>query len=258
MKYRILLIGLIFSTLLLLSVTGNKNKYKTFSGRKYAQINDTLYAATYEVTNLDYKNFLSQLNEKDYALCKIDSAEWVSKLEGWHNEPMTKHYHTHPAFNSYPVVNISWYGASKYCASLTSKYNKGLKKEKVIFRLPSEAEWNLAAHANPETKLPYTNLMGKNPSGIYLQNVGRITNDTLSFGQDGGFYTVLVSSYPPNNFGLYNIIGNAAEMINIDGIEKGGSWFDTLHVCGINRQQYYSSPDPRVGFRVFAVVQKGK
>jgi len=58
---------------------------------------------------------------------------------------------------------------------------------------------------------------------------------------------------------LYNVIGNASEMINTEGLQKGGDWFTLLEDCSVDKKQNYETPDPRVGFRVIAkVLRKSK
>lgn len=46
--------------------------------------------------------------------------------------PVNEHYLNSPAFDNYPVVNVSWTGANRYC---------GWRDK----RLPTEAEWEMAA-----------------------------------------------------------------------------------------------------------------
>jgi len=55
-----------------------------------------------------------------------------------------------------------------------------------------------------------------------------------SFTDDGGFHTVYTRSYQANNYGLYCMAGNVAEMVNTFDLKnkkingkgtKGGSWF---------------------------------
>ena len=46
---------------------------------------------------------------------------------------------------------------------------------------------------------------------------------------DGGIVTVHTGAYSPNDYGLYNMAGNAAEMLAEDGKIMGGSWLDPLN-----------------------------
>jgi formylglycine-generating enzyme required for sulfatase activity len=225
-----------------------------FLDNKYHRINDTLYACEIEVTNIDYKNFLIYYLSGDYEKCKIDSSLWQSKFEKSYNYPMVKYYHTHAAFNYYPVVNISYYGAVQYCEWLTNRYNRLHLKSRAKFKLPTAQEWTLLSNTNPETGLPFNLLSGKNQVGKYLENIKAYRGDSVNLGEDGGFYTVRTDAYAANLFGLYNVIGNAAEMTDIKDVQKGGSWLDDLKDCTTDKVQTYVTPDPRVGFRVVMII----
>src|SRR6186997_3684156 len=72
------------------------------------KVNDELYVCKYEVSNLEYRNFLGYLKAKDASLAekyKVDTTKWVTQLR--YQEPMAMYYHRHPAYNDYPVVGIS-------------------------------------------------------------------------------------------------------------------------------------------------------
>lgn len=249
---------LLFSFSLTAQSYPEKNNEIKFSGNHYYRINDTLYACEIEVTNKDYKEFLGSLSYDEYEKCKIDSSLWKTNLNfpDSHVAHMVRLYHIHPAFDLYPVVNNPYYGAIKYCEWLTMRYKKSQRKDKVSFELPTEQEWVLLSKTNPATKLPYNLLDGKNKNGRYLENIKAMSGDTVSFGADGGYYPVRTDAYWANSFGLYNVIGNVAEMTNIEDVQKGGSWFDDLQDCLTDKVQTYATPDPRVGFRVVAIVKR--
>lgn len=248
---------LLFSFTLTAQSYPKKIKEIKFLGNHYNHINDTLYACEIEVTNKDYKEFLCSLSNDDFEKCKIDSSLWRTNLNFSDSQVahMVIHYHTHPAFNLYPVVNIPYYGAVKYCEWLNMRYKRLFRKGIVTFKLPTEQEWIVLSNTNLATKLPYNLLDGKNKNGRYLENIKAISGDTVSFGADGGYYPVKTDAYWANSFGMRNVIGNVAEMINIEGIQKGGSWFDDLKDCFTDKVQTYATPDPRVGFRVVAIVK---
>jgi hypothetical protein len=71
---------------------------------------------------------------------------------------------------------------------------------------------------------------------------------------DGFSIMSLVRCYFPNNIGLYDVVGNAAEMINEKGKACGGSWNDLPENSTIQSVKNYSGPDETVGFRVFMEV----
>lgn len=57
-----------------------------------------------------------------------------------------------------------------------------------------------------------------------------------------------------NQFQLYNMFGNVAEMTSEKGIAKGGSFVHTLEECAADRVQVYDSPQAWLGFRCVAEV----
>ena len=64
-----------------------------------------------------------------------------------------------------------------------------------------------------------------------------------------------VNSYWENDFGLYNMSGNVAEMVEEKGIAKGGSWKDGPESLKIEAEhEYDGNAETYVGFRYFAEV----
>ncbi|WP_020527089.1 formylglycine-generating enzyme family protein [Flexithrix dorotheae] len=58
-----------------------------------------------------------------------------------------------------------------------------------------------------------------------------------------------VKSNTPNNFGIYNLIGNMAEMTNTKNISKGGSFNNRLQNISIGKNTTYEKPSVDLGFR---------
>ena len=63
-----------------------------------------------------------------------------------------------------------------------------------------------------------------------------------------------VAAYFPNNIGLYDVVGNVAEMIDQNGKACGGSWNQLPMDCTIRSVTTYHKPTSWVGFRVFMDV----
>jgi formylglycine-generating enzyme required for sulfatase activity len=58
-----------------------------------------------------------------------------------------------------------------------------------------------------------------------------------------------VKSYFPNKIGVYNLIGNVAEMISEEGIAKGGSWINKPEEVSVTEDFHYTKPSDWLGFR---------
>jgi len=231
----------------------------------FVKFSPNLWVAKYEVSNANYKEFISDFqkkNGKEKAVnFKADSTQWAAKIVGV-NEPMHDKYHNHPAYNNYPVLNITKEAAQNYCKWLDEKYKAAKKHKfnKVVFRLPTEAEWMsfsspLIGHRLPwYGNYPYLSDEKGNRSDMFTNiKMMDYASGEYRFIQDGAFYTNTIGSYQSNAIGIYDIIGNVAE-ITSDNKIKGGSWDNTLEECYIDLSQNHSLPDPRVGFRVVMEV----
>ena len=215
--------------------------------KSLVKINDQLYASKFEVTNRQYIDFLNSLIKTYQAgklkTAQIDSAKWADKLA--YNVPYVTYYHRHPAYKDYPVVTITYEGAKLFCEWLTDRYNSDPKRKfkKVIFRLPSEKEWMIAAQGGDHAAIyPWPGNKLINKKGLYLCNFSRPYTDTAGIAgslNDAADITAPVNSYYPNKYGLYNMSGNVAEMIIEKGIAKGGSWKEKSEYLKIDAKYQY-------------------
>jgi formylglycine-generating enzyme required for sulfatase activity len=71
---------------------------------------------------------------------------------------------------------------------------------------------------------------------------------------DGWIMMARTASYFPNDMGLYDVVGNVAEMIQTAGVACGGSWNDPPEASTIHSVKTYAYPNATVGFRVFMEV----
>ncbi len=107
----------------------------------------------------------------------------------------------------HPVLHVSWNDAVAFC-----KW-KGK-------RLPTEAEWEFACRAGREDRLfPWGNKW--KPNDEYRANIWTGEFPTNNDGDDGFASTCSVTNFPPNSFGLYNMVGNAWEWTS--------DWFTIRH-----------------------------
>lgn len=229
------------------------------------------YMSKTEVSNAEYQAFLSELKTTeriaDLALARIDSAGWKDMTA------FRDYYHKHPAYSDYPVVNISHEAAILYCKWLTDKWNKASKNGLVYeFRLPQRAEFIYAAGHGPYAwPGPYIR-NGKNEAMCNYNQIGDAaihrdektreliiihtagSNHIAGSLSDKADVTTPVKSHFPNQYELYNLNGNAAEMIDKKGIAVGGDWSCPGYDVRNESTQIYSGPTPFVGFRPVMVV----
>lgn len=150
---------------------------------------------------------------KDVLNIYPDTLAWIRDFTYSFNEPMTNMYFWHPAYDDYPVVGISWKQARAFCIWRTNLFNSWLNNngQPIVndFRLPTETEWEYAARGGLAlSPYPWGGPYILNSRGCYLANFKPRRGNYIP---DGGFHTVKIGSYNPNNFGLYCMSGNVAE-----------------------------------------------
>ncbi|MFT6333921.1 MAG: sulfatase modifying factor 1 [Saprospiraceae bacterium] len=167
-------------------------------------------ASTY--TEYGVEGSRSSLIQKETANIYPDTLVWIRDFGYSYNEPMTRNYFSHPAFDDYPVVGVDWKQAKAFCHWRTKLWNtyKGLDEPtSEEFRLPTEIEWEHAARGGHElAPYPWGGYYVRNAKGCLLANFkpGR-----GNYPEDGGQYTVKADAYFPNDYGLYCMAGNVAE-----------------------------------------------
>jgi formylglycine-generating enzyme required for sulfatase activity len=157
-----------------------------------------------------YAAFVAATSRPDPPECAIADTETFS----WGQKPgYSWRDPGYPQTDAHPAVCISYDDASAFAAWLAVKTGKP-------YRLPSEAEWELAARAGtttawywgdaPEAGCDKANLitsgmiaaMGSPP---YWRNKLACQNERS--------YSQPVGSYPANAFGLHDMLGNAFEWV---------------------------------------------
>lgn len=205
-----------------------------------------------------------------------DTTVWIKDFVYSYNEPMHNDYFSHPAYQDYPVVGVSWNQAVAFCNWRTN-FKNGYQRDKgepnvSRFRLPNEGEWEYAARGGiPSGTYPWGSPYLLNDRACFLANFKPLRGD---YAVDQAVYTVEAKSYLPNDYNLYNMAGNVAEWTNSSynsgGYEyvsslnpsmglssepkkvvRGGSWKDVAYFLRVSSRDYEYSDTSRsyIGFR---------
>lgn len=206
--------------------------------------------AKYEVTLAEYRKFIEDTNYQSGKECmhRIGS-RWFGSGEkdgDWQNNIYAEN-------EFHPVVCISRTDAVNYTKWLSEKSGKN-------YRLPTEAEWEYAARAGTQTRYAYGDEKDSskackfgNVSDLHANQLsGKLydapygSNYTIQPCNDGEVIISVVGLYQPNQFGVYDMIGNVVERLEdcyqenyenapVDGsavtkencdtyVARGGSW----------------------------------
>jgi formylglycine-generating enzyme required for sulfatase activity len=125
----------------------------------------------YEVTFAEYDQFAQATGREE------------SSDEGWGR-------------GNRPVINVFWNDATGYAEWLSEQTGQ-------TYRLPTEAEWEYAARAGSNTKYWWGNEIGKNRAAC--------GGCGAKWGWDAKRMTAPIGSFAPNQFGLYDTVGNVWE-----------------------------------------------
>ncbi len=206
------------------------------------------FIGQYEITNKQFKMFNPKHNSGESKLYNL-------------NRP------------NQPVVNVSWDEIQKYVKWLYIQ-------TKEIYRLPTEAEWEYAARAGVKKDTYWKSAK----DACKYANIYDITahNKIKSYLQkpfpckDGYVATAPVGKFLPNRFGLYDMIGNAAEWcydtfytkaysiskmdnpvyinpyVSLAKSVRGGSWYSTQKDARLSARSNYMPGliNDFIGFRL--------
>lgn len=89
--------------------------------------------------------------------------------------------------DSLPVTYVTWFAARAFCMHAGK-------------RLPTEVEWEYAAH-------------GGTPGDVYPWGDSAPNTSRANYGAGGIGHPVVIMHYPPNGYGLYDMAGNVWEFL---------------------------------------------
>ncbi|MFM2224545.1 MAG: gliding motility protein GldK [Bacteroidota bacterium] len=249
----------------------------------------------YDFVYIDWKEAAKKENrdkprstflKNNYIRIYPDTLCWIHDYTYAYNEPLTRNYYSHPAFDNYPVVGVNWKQATAFSIWRTRFMNdfnrQNARVDAEDFRLPFESEWEYAARGGHDNSpYPWGGPYLRNAKGCILANFKPMRGNYL---EDGGVYTVKADAYFPNDFGLYNMSGNVSEWcadiyyenayafthdlasaIKYDAkdgeggdnpamkrkVLRGGSWKDVGYKlqCGTREWEFQDTAKCYIGFR---------
>jgi formylglycine-generating enzyme required for sulfatase activity len=165
-----------------------------------------------EVTVGQFRQFVDVTGYKTDAERNKHNKSGCYINKDWKKHEYVKGYSwSNPSFNqtdNHPVVCVSYWDGEAFVKWLNKNTGQ-------VFSLPSEAQWEYAARGGSNKKYHYGN------STSQLCQYGNVMDNTpLPNGavwtkrakcDDGYLATAPVGQYQPNQFGLYDMIGNVAE-----------------------------------------------
>ena len=231
------------------------------------KVSKAFYLGTKEVTNFQYRQFRENHDSGNFSGISLDE-------------------------DNYPVVRITWEEAVEFLNWLSIKDNlqpvyeemNGMWKAVIPlrngYRLPTEAEWALAAkfsQSNSAIVFPWGNdLPPPDRSGNYADiSANKLITPFLVTYNDSFQVTAPSGSFPANNFGIFDLGGNVSEWIHdyweipvansenvyIDPLGpeegrfhviRGSSWkSSTLTDLRLSYRYYENNDREDLGFRIY-------
>jgi formylglycine-generating enzyme required for sulfatase activity len=141
------------------------------------------YLAAFELTNNQYELF-----------------------DPWHAGHRAP-YQCGSAYGNHPAEPIRWRRAQEFCRWLSAKEGRP-------YRLPTEAEWEYACRAGTTNRLYWgDNVFDRTKANLAGVGPRKDRDRHVGWSDDRYEFTAPVGSYPPNPWGLYDMIGNSREWV---------------------------------------------
>jgi formylglycine-generating enzyme required for sulfatase activity len=174
-----------------------------------ATIDKDFYIGRFEVTNVEYKEFIRATKKKT-----MIPPNWTTDMQ--------------------PAVGVSWDDANAYAAWLSDLTQKK-------YRLPTEKEWEYAARAGATTRYYWGDRDTSHRKDAWRKEYPDNAHSYAWVKTNAEDITHTVGEKKPNQWGLHDILGNVwewcsdsySENYNAPAEEeslkiiRGGSWFST-------------------------------
>ncbi len=210
----------------------------------------------YEITNAQFKTFIDctnyvtlaeRLKNSQVFLPNIKEYHWVRDTTANWRYPQGLAFFCVDSMPNYPVTGIAMQDAMAFC-------------QWAKMRLPTLDEWEIACRAGTST----TYYWGEDTSKINnYANIWMGKSHSAFYQDDPYCFAAPVGSFMPNQWGLYDMLGNVFELCSgsLPSDKKytvharGGSWWCSLSTCGyfnaINIGGYHKKASfSNIGFRV--------
>ncbi|MBI1916500.1 MAG: SUMF1/EgtB/PvdO family nonheme iron enzyme [Planctomycetes bacterium] len=263
----------------------DKDKFGDEVAQHPVKITRDFYMGATEVTVSQFNQFVEE--EKYKTEAETDGkGGWGYDEEAKKFEQKSIYNWKNPGFkqdDKHPVVNVTWNDAMAFCKWLS-------KKEKKYYDLPTEAEWEYACRAGTTTRFHNGDDLES------LTKVGNVADASFKAkypaatwaleGDDGYPFTAPVKKFRPNDWGLYDMHGNAwewckapprkyptkAEVENLKGdiedpvspenddrrVLRGGSWCHSPRYCRSANRVYYTRARRSFSFGFRVVLRPGE
>jgi len=243
-------------------------------------LRDNLQIDVAEISNLQYKEYLYWLS-KEYAKDSViyknampDVLVWREMYEFF--QPYAECYLWHPTYQNLPVVGVTNQQAEAFCKWRSFVVNQMVytQKEKIkydgydtlyhfpikfFYRLPTKEEWEYAALAGDSLTsetFGYESLTDGKDNFIFTKEMATIKSSNAIKRIFKTILPIKIYEGKQNRYGLFNMISNVAELVQEDGIAKGGSYYHYLDSSRIIIDIPYSEPKAWIGFRCVCEVME--
>lgn len=234
--------------------------------RRYVHIGYPMAVSRYEVTRAEFAQFVAQTGYQANG-CWVYDGQWteVDSLN-WQNPGFAQD-------DDHPVTCVSWSDAQAYVQWLSDETLE-------TYRLLSASEWEYMARARREGARPWEDLEAACDSA----NVADLASEQRYNGWqvhgcwDDYVHTAPVGSFKPNDYGIYDTLGNVFEWVQdcwnsnylwapsdgspwLEGdcehrVLRGGSWFSMPRYVRLAFRNRYNADyrGSSFGFRVARVL----